>query len=472
LNNENQIVKLSLGRRIDAILKPEHTFLLLGFVFGIAMSLLTPPFQVPDEPNHFYRAIHISEGNLFPEKTDDRIGGSLPVSIREFKSGYEKIAGGQDIEGRLSSELLRISVSEDREFYDFPNSALYPVTCYLPQAASVALLSALGLKLTWIFYGARLAAFFFWLLCLYHAIRLMPFGKWLFTLLALLPMSLYINMSISADVVTNAVSFLFIAYCFHLAATGLPLNRKQLISLFVLLLLVVSVKQVYAALALLILIIPGTAFKNRKSRLIQTALLLAAAFAVSLSWSSAAESLYLSREAYNPHFISDISIPLGVDMHSQKEFLFDGNLGPVLGRSFAFCWNNHQSSYVGLLGWINVPLPTWLTWTAYFCIILFAVFEGGNITPGVRVLLGLLFILLFTLVLLSQYLSWHVVGYPQVEFIQGRYLIPVYPLFFLLLLTPLKAPSGMKAAFVLISVLLLNAFSLIAILERYKWSLL
>ena len=42
-------------------LSAERTFLLCGGLLGLVLLLLVPPFQVPDEPQHFYRAFQTSE---------------------------------------------------------------------------------------------------------------------------------------------------------------------------------------------------------------------------------------------------------------------------------------------------------------------------------------------------------------------------------------------------------------------------
>ena len=39
-------------------------FLLIGGFFGLVMLVLTPPFQVPDEHDHFFRAVMISSGQF------------------------------------------------------------------------------------------------------------------------------------------------------------------------------------------------------------------------------------------------------------------------------------------------------------------------------------------------------------------------------------------------------------------------
>ena len=58
----------------------------LALFSGLLWVALIPPFQSPDEPNHFFRAWQISEGHFFPEKTADRrLGGVLPESVVESR---------------------------------------------------------------------------------------------------------------------------------------------------------------------------------------------------------------------------------------------------------------------------------------------------------------------------------------------------------------------------------------------------
>lgn len=60
---------------------PEKAFLIIGLIFGILFLLVVPPFQVPDEPNHFFRAYQLSEGEIIGEKQDNNAGGLVPKSL-------------------------------------------------------------------------------------------------------------------------------------------------------------------------------------------------------------------------------------------------------------------------------------------------------------------------------------------------------------------------------------------------------
>ncbi len=53
------VSSLAVGTIRTAIAR---TYLVIALVGGITMAFLSPPFQAPDEPNHFFRAQALSEG--------------------------------------------------------------------------------------------------------------------------------------------------------------------------------------------------------------------------------------------------------------------------------------------------------------------------------------------------------------------------------------------------------------------------
>ena len=68
---------MKVGSKLRLV-APERIFAILVSVFGILFLIVTPPFQVADEYEHFYRAYHVSESHLMAEKFDKRLCGSNP----------------------------------------------------------------------------------------------------------------------------------------------------------------------------------------------------------------------------------------------------------------------------------------------------------------------------------------------------------------------------------------------------------
>ena len=63
------------------ILKPQEVFVSFAIVFGILTVLITPPFQGPDEPAHFFRVYQLASGTFFPVTNSNRVGGYIPISL-------------------------------------------------------------------------------------------------------------------------------------------------------------------------------------------------------------------------------------------------------------------------------------------------------------------------------------------------------------------------------------------------------
>jgi hypothetical protein len=53
------------------------TYLITALVGGVVMVFLSPPFQAPDEPNHFFRAQALSEGYLVARSQPGKIGALM-----------------------------------------------------------------------------------------------------------------------------------------------------------------------------------------------------------------------------------------------------------------------------------------------------------------------------------------------------------------------------------------------------------
>jgi hypothetical protein len=92
-------------------------------------------------------------------------------------------------------------------------------------------------------------------------------------------------------------------------------------------------------------------------------------------------------------------------------------------------------SFVGLLGWIDVELPALLT-NAYLLILLLAALalSGSDVKLGFtkKSLLAFLLVFAFIVVHTAMFIYATRPGRDQVFGVQGRYFIPVAPLFFML----------------------------------------
>ena len=451
------------------MLKPHYFFLVIGFVFGTLFWVLSPPFQVPDEVNHFYRAYHIADGHLTATKQDNRLGGYMPKSLIKAINTNLGIKGSPYTKTSFKNiqEQLRITLDDSTpEFVDFPNTALYTPTSYLPQALTIFLLKSLGITPVKILYFTRLTMLLLWLTTVFYAIKRMAVFQWFFTIIALLPMCVFINMSVSADVVTNILGFLWIGKVFSLAFGEKNGTTKDMIALFVMAILLASSKYVYTPSVFLIFLIPSRKYPNWRFSKVLTLhlMLIITAFAVAFIGSSYVSKTYIPNVAYNQAYVIGLDLPYGADINGQINYLkaHPQKIADVVFKAFTASFTMLRNTYIGVLGWLDVRIPQGLIYMSYLSLCLILFHENhiykSKINFKQRILLFLVGILLMFLVYLSQYLSWAGVGSEFCGSIQGRYFITILPLVFLgLVFIPVKQRSLLPLALGMTIIILLGA---------------
>lgn len=424
-------------------IKPDFFFISFALFFGLIILLLTPPFQTPDEINHFYRAFQISEGKLIAVKQDNRIGGHLPNSLIKITEPFLGLSWNMHAKTNFETitEQLKIPLEPDKKiFIDFPNTGMYSPISYFPQSISIFVLRKFHLPPLYIFYGARIFTLLFWILSISLAIKIIPFYKWFFTLIALLPMSLFINMSLSADVVTNLLSFILIAYILKLANSKQSISTGNFIITSVIVLLLASAKLVYTPIILLFILIPKEKFYPRRNYYIQLAALLIISFGMTLFWSKTMNTLYLPYSMYNEQFRESATIIKCADMHEQIQYILNHGLylWHVFVNSMIYAFDMYFQGYIGTFGWLDTKLPMWLIYLSYAIIFIVAFTDNNKdiiIKPFHKIIIFVSLIISTGLILLSQHLTWDCVGGDIIATIQGRYFIPIFPLLFMLFYT-------------------------------------
>ena len=71
-------------RRLEIRFPPHIAFLLVGGINAILLTFLTPPFQVHDEFQHFFRSYQLSEAEIWGSVQDGHPGSVIPSSLPEF----------------------------------------------------------------------------------------------------------------------------------------------------------------------------------------------------------------------------------------------------------------------------------------------------------------------------------------------------------------------------------------------------
>lgn len=415
-------------------IKPHVLIPLVSFVIGTAYLVLTPPFQVPDEINHFYRACHIASGRFSAERLDDRLGGHLPEYIADAPSAFQFLRGNPFTRTNyqyIYHQIKKNISSGQTRFVDFPNMALYTPISYAPQAFAAKIGLSAGFSPVLMLYLIRLTVLCGWSLALFFSLRALPAFGWQLGLLALLPMTLFVNMSASADAITNILGLLWIGSIVKLAFGNKKITPAQIAGMTLLAALIASAKYVYTPLVLLIFAIPAHKFPARRRWPITLAV-GGFAFALAYWCSSYASSMYISHEAYNPEFVVNVDVPKGCDINGQMQYLKTNPLQApeVIVRSFLSSRIMLAHTYIGVFGWLDARLSWFWVTGGYLLIagLFFLKNPGLQFTLRQRVIFISVALIVTGLIYLSQYLSWAAVGSTHCGSIQGRYFIVVFPL--------------------------------------------
>ena len=403
--------------------EPAVAFLRIGLPFGLAFALLMPPFSPPDENRHLTRAYLIAEGSWAPPGEASWARASLPRSFGRLQRAVRAPGQRSSLPLRPAevSTLFRIPLQPEERFRII-FAGVYSPLPYLPAAMGIALGRLFGLPATALLLLGRITSLAACLALTAAAVRRMPRRGWALAVLALAPMTLAQFAAVSADGVTVALAFLFVACALDLAIRPQGRTRSRAVAtLGALALLLGLAKPGYGVLALVPL--AAAAGGPSERRLIR----LASGVSLAALLLGNAASLVLAQLARVPPPSpgADPFLQLRAILTLPFDFLL------VCLRTLAAGLPLYGREIVGYFGQLEAPLPTALV-LAYGGLLLAAIATDGEDPPGLtpwkRFLLLALFAAGLLSVLLMAYLGWNRLGAPYVQGMQGRYLVPLLPL--------------------------------------------
>ena len=413
---------------------PERAFAVIALVFGNALVLIIPPFQAADEPYHFLRAYQITDGRFISRQLDARgvAMGEFPVSLYQVWLPFSHIGFNLSAKASLQDirDALRIRLNPDQRMrITIPSTAYYSPVCYLPQCAGIMVGRALGVGPLAMLYLGREANLLAWTLLGYMSLRSAPgIARPLFLLL-LMPMSMYLASTLSADVSTTALVVLFTATVLKYSVLPEPdsIGPGRFLILLVLSLAVCLCKFAYAPLLALLLLIPPRNF-GRPARYAAQLLFLAAASAwVWYLWVS-----------LGPGLDAKIRLTDDVSARAQLQWLTHHPLrfAPILLETFHLKGWVFLQGYVGLIGWLDLYLPAAFV-VGYLILLLLAGLPNEDKPPlpsprRAAVIVLPAVVCSFLIIALLSYLYWTPVRAAFIDGIGGRYLIPLSPAVFIL----------------------------------------
>ena len=388
-------------------------FIVLASLFGLGFVFATPPCYVPDEVAHFWRGVSIAYGTLQPTSGKAPLPKGYQVFVFCVMHGNE----------RVSREQMRTARTIDEKANEMVNLTVVPSSYtpanYLPQIVAALIGRVAHLRPMIVFYLGRLFALAAFIALVAFAIRTTPFLKWGFCAAALLPMTLFMAASWSADSMTIALAFLVTALALRGVANPIAaflLGLCKPVNFLV-------------------------AFISRRWILPVAAVL---GFAV---------LLLLSRGTATARWSCITSDPL--------------RFARIVASDYAGSTPAYAEQMVGRLGRLDVVLPRPILWLEWALLAVLVLTAGEKIPRVQRVLALAVSVALMLSISTWMYVTWTPTCDPPLLGIQGRYFLPMLPVLMLGVSNPWwrwRRPGAAATAAVAI---IANCFAVAAVAIHY-----
>lgn len=392
-------------------------------VIGIIFTRLIPPFQSPDENVHLLRAAMIANGQILLQPSSHKVRDSGPVDKR-FVAFSEAAAMLPPVGVHPSGSALpkfleqvdRAHWSGDIVTANAAGTGYYTPVIYLPHALGLWIAQKLNLSMLDSYELTRTIVIAAALGIAFYACSIWQPNALVLMLLTT-PMSLFQWFSPTIDGLSNALLLLLLALWLSLARGERPASEHRDEFLLYVLVFILCTTRTHL---LPVLLIPLSLLVHRFSwsRLGGLLVLVACVLAWQAFAAGTSGQAFLNRK------------------HSTKEIILlyiqnPGEFFLLLARTFAIqeLLDFYKKSFIGLLGWLNIPLANSKVRDLYFfllagtAIVLLIGKPWRHIEmrlSGILIAVSSVFVAFLALaVAYNDYPTQHIVG------IQGRYIIPV-----------------------------------------------
>jgi uncharacterized membrane protein len=442
----------------------DYVYLAVALIWGVALVVLMPPLQVPDESAHFFRAWSITDGRVFPNAAQtETVPRNVASLLQAFPVGPIGDTGPYEgfPTGRIGP-LLGAEIAGDQVTVPSTVPSRNPLA-YLPQAAAVAVARIVHWSPLGAFYLARLFNLLAGVALTFLAVRLLPWGKVVLVLVALFPVTIAETASVSPDALLLGGAFLFTALCVQYSERA-RVSDRALILLLAVGVLLLTAKPGYFGLAVLVFLIRPRGYGSRRRYALWTIGILGAVLCVTVLMAAFTPLASGGAVAQGP-------AQAGADAMAQLRWVLGHPLGflHAVIRTLGAEGYYHAFGMVGRLGWLSIDISSLAVALLGGLILWFmSGYPGDGPVAGYQrtvLLLGSLVTVLG--MLFSVYVAMAAVGGPWVVTLQGRYFTPAVPLL-LLGLYRLRLRRASLALLLLIAVLVLIALlTMLAIRAHY-----
>lgn len=402
----------------DRLLNGPGRQIFLGLLFFsvLWLSFFIPPMQSPDELDHLQRAYLWGHGQFLldtPEGTSSE--GMVDTGLTQYMIHYAALVHHPDVKvtADKKAQADRVQWSHTHVFGALPGTGFYFPVIYTPQAVGLRVGEALGLSVDTSYRCARLLALLAIIALLWKAFALYPPNA-LAIALIVLPMQLFQMATTSIDGISMALGFLVISAFMRIAQQGIKASPRDFYWLVAASTVLISSRP--HLLPLLLLPVAAVFYTPGRTFIV----LVCGEILGVLGWLASA-------------VLNTVDLRISGQAGLAKTLGFytehPGELFTVISATFSnvellrFYW----LSFIGILGWLNVALPSSAYSVLSAVLLVIVLMNMGGLKTAERFRLTLLFCAACSvaLIFVALLLTWTPIASPVITGVQGRYfLIP------------------------------------------------
>jgi uncharacterized membrane protein len=404
-------------KRLSFISAPEFFVLIVIIGFGSFLAFKVPLGAGFDEETHLLRVWEMSDFEWIPNA---RLSKDMHFPAFYWDNSYRR----QVIIEPIQPDFWKINadIPIDGNGYveeNLTTRSVYSPLLLLPQSLIMFLFGRVfNFPALTVLIAMRLLGMLCYALLAWLAVKLAPFGKWMWAIMVVAPMAIYQASTISTDTISNGIGFLFVSGCL-LMAERKQIRWKEWLILVLLFFLLFAAKLNLIILAVLpFIILTPTHFKMKRGFLwLGIAFVMLFLLEVG-GWNILAYTRLDTAQS--------IANPIGQVMH-------------ILTHPFSTIMVLFADLKIHLLtyiqGWIadlgyGYWGPHWFVYITYLVAILFTYMLERSTHIDKRIRFGLFFTfgLSFIGTLLSLYILFNPVGSSEIQAVHGRYFTTIIPL--------------------------------------------
>ena len=414
LNKENNILEVNIKSILKNIKEWKYERMIIAFLIplGILYIFLMLPSQVPDEQAHIFRAYEISEGVLISRK-DSKV-----VVPHDFLT---KLKPNMESYNQFKEYLVSKTNYNDR--VEISNAtATNPFILYIFSATGFFITRILGFNIIIGCLLAKIMNFVFFCIIAYYSLKILPFGKYVFTAIIFMPMFLHQATSISADSIINTLIMFFIAFILNLYFKNDKITKKESVILVILSCLISISKYVYTPIIFIGAIMIWSKNIDKRQKIITLCLMIILPMILGVGY-------YLYTSSYETTFMEFFTTN-DVNSSKQLEHMISNPLEYIktIGNTLKTTSTTYINQMIGgILGWLCIYVPKYVIGIYLILLLASCFIEENKFELNIKQKIWGLFISVGSalLIMTGTYITWTSVGNDVVEGVQGRYFIPI-----------------------------------------------